>query len=180
MSHTPDEEALFNRIYAALLAAARKQRREQGGFVTYNTTALVNEAYIRLYKDGNTVPKSEGAVYVQFAKAMRHFFLEEVERRNASKRGSGQQPTYIHTGDTHQAEMRPERLRALDEVLSDMEAHSDPHLREAADVVSLRYFLGYTHAEAAEIMDIPVGRVRTRWALAKTHLRQMLDDQPAG
>jgi RNA polymerase sigma factor (TIGR02999 family) len=127
--------------------AAQKLAQEQPG-QTLQATALVHEAYIRLV-DVDQVRnwKSRGHFFAAAAEAMRRILVESARRKQRSKHGGR-----IREQEEQDIPCpgRPERLLALDEAL-DRLATTSP---QAAELVKLRYFVGFSNAEAAALLDI--------------------------
>jgi RNA polymerase sigma factor (TIGR02999 family) len=148
--------------------AAHKLAREQPGH-TLQPTALVHEAYLRLFGDGEQRWDGRGHFFAAAAEAMRRILVEQARQRLALKRGGGARQ--VEWDDGLAVAGRPdEELLALDEALSELETH-DPL---GARLVNLRYFSGLTHQQAAEAMGV-TRRVADRlWAVARAWLYQRL------
>lgn len=164
----------FAAAYEAIRQVAHRQRRRVRDFDTYNTTALVHEAYLRL-ADYDLEDYSEYSRRALCARVMRTFIVDELRRRQADKRGGGQRPLRLLTGGTMPAAMRPERFLALDEALARMERNGDTRTHEAVEVVQLKYFVGHTFEEIADMKGCTFHRVRGLWEYAKRHLQAELD-----
>jgi RNA polymerase sigma factor (TIGR02999 family) len=167
-------EQLLPLVYDELrrLAAARLAQERPGQ--TLQATALVHEAYLRLV-DVDKVQRwdSRGHFFAAAAEAMRRILVEAARRKQRRKHGGGRlrepQP-----GDLAAPE-RPERLLALDEALERLAA-ANP---QAADLVKLRYFAGFSNADAAALLGISPRKADQVWAYARAWLREAMGDDPA-
>ena len=139
--------------------AAHYMRKENPGHLL-QPTALVSEMYVRLFGPG-TVPKmnNRGHFFALAATQMRRVLVDHARHQ---KKGGG-------------AILVPETealLVALDDALKEL-AEIDP---EAAEVVELRFFGGYTDKETAEITGKNFAKVRRDWEFARAWLYDRLGD----
>ena len=81
---------LFQLVYDELYRLAHAQRRRWSGDATLNTTALINEAYLKLTGQQSPSFNDRGHFYSTAAKAMRHILVNYAEKRRAAKRGGDQ------------------------------------------------------------------------------------------
>jgi RNA polymerase sigma factor (TIGR02999 family) len=166
-------EQLLPLVYEELrkLAAARLANEKPGQ--TLQPTALVHEAYLRL-TGGEKAAEWDNRrhFFAAAAEAMRRILVERARRR----------ATIRHGGELHRLELqddmigdeqRAAELLALDEALAELERHD----AQAAQVVKLRYFVGLSHQEAADAMNI-TRRVADRlWLVARAWLFKQLDEK---
>jgi RNA polymerase sigma factor (TIGR02999 family) len=157
--------------------AAHKLAQEKPG-QTFQATALVHEAYLRLVASGDaSVPRdqnwnSRGHFFAAAAEAMRRILVDRARHKATAKRGGAlrridlEQVSAVDDG-------REAELLALDEALTEFEQH-DP---EAAKLVKLRYFVGLSHQEAAEALGIGRRAADRLWALARAWLYQRLSEE---
>jgi RNA polymerase sigma factor (TIGR02999 family) len=135
---------------------------------------LVHEAYLRLV-GADQAPSwdSRGHFFAAAAEAMRRILVEAARRKRRLKHGGGR----VREGDDQDlaAPERPERLLALDEAL-DRLAATNP---QAAELVKLRYFAGFSNAEAAALLGVSPRKANQVWAYARAWLREELGDDPA-
>ena len=150
--------------------AAQKLAQEKSG-QTLQATALVHEAYLRLV-DTDKVQhwNSRGHFFAAAAEAMRRILVESARRKRLLKHGGGRarEPELVDIG----APERPERLLALDEAL-DRLAATNPR---AAELVKLRYFAGFSNAEAASLLGISPRKADQVWSYARAWLREEVGD----
>ena len=148
--------------------AHRYVQRERAGH-TLQTTALVNEAYLRLLGQQKIEWQSRAHFFAVTAQVMRHILIDHARRRHYLKREGALQQ--VSLGDA--ALMTLERARellALDEALDEL-ARLDAR---KGRVVELRYFGGLSLEEAAEVLEVSVMTVRRDWRAAKAWLYRAL------
>jgi len=146
--------------------AHRQMRRERTGD-TFQTTALINEAYLRLVDYSRVRPRDRAHFFAIAAQAMRRILIERARSRRATKRGSGAQKVSLE----EVADISNERaadLIALDEALTNL-ALIDPR---KAQIVELKYFGGMTIEEAAEVLEVSTPTVERDWKMAKIWLHR--------
>jgi RNA polymerase sigma factor (TIGR02999 family) len=163
-------EQLLPAVYDGLRQlAAQKLAQEKPG-LTLQPTALVHEAYLRLV-DAKQAERwnSRGHFFAAAAEAMRRILVENARRKGSRKRGGGRTREELNE-ETLAAPQRPEELLALDEALGQLAA-TDP---QAAELVKLRYFAGFTVKQAAEALDISPRTADFLWAFARAWLLRRL------
>ena len=163
-------EQLLPLVYDELrqLAAQRMVREAPGQ--TFQATALVHEAYLRLVDvEESQHWNSRGHFFAAAAEAMRRILVDQARRKQADKHGGGR--LRLDLAEDLAAPASPSvDLVALDEALSQLERH-DP---DAARLVKLRYFAGLSHQEAAEALGISRGAADRLWALGRAWLFRQL------
>ena len=144
--------------------ASREMRRERSGHIL-QTTALVNEAYMRLSAAGSLEIQSRGHFMAVASQQMRRILVDHARSAGAQRRGGG--AVQIDLDDV-QAGIggRSLDLLSLDESLAELE-HLDPR---AAKVVEMRYFGGYTDREVVEALGVSLATVRRDWEFARSWL----------
>jgi RNA polymerase sigma factor (TIGR02999 family) len=155
--------------------AAQKLAREKPG-QTLDATALVHEAYLRLVGDDPGRPwNGRGHFFAAAAEAMRRILVENARRKKTGKRGGG-----LDRRDADPDDFPAANERDLLEVLAvhdalDRLAQKSPR---KAELVKLRYFLGCTVAEAAQILGVAAATAEEDWTYARAWLRrQWLRDE---
>jgi RNA polymerase sigma factor (TIGR02999 family) len=165
-------DELFAQVYAQLHRQARIQRRRWNGEPSFQTTALVNEAYLKLVNGGHRNWSSRSHFFSVAAKAMRHILINHARGQRAEKRGgeapklSLEQLRSSLGRAVAAADQRAEVLLVLDEALERLEKVH----RRASRVVECRCFVGMTIGETAEALAVSPATVSRDWALAKTWL----------
>lgn len=163
-----DKEALnklLPLVYSELHALAQRQRRGSS-YETLNTTALVHEAYEKLARQ-NSGWNDRAHFFRVAAKAMRQILVDYARQQQAEKRGGKSYAVESEIEDLVSEERREEVL-ALDEALSKL---SSLDVRQG-DVVELRYFIGLTIPETAEVLDISPATVKREWTAARAWLHR--------
>jgi len=165
--------------------AAHKMALEKAG-QTLEPTALVHEAYIRLV--GGEKPKadaparewdSRGHFFAAAAEAMRRILVDNARRKQSLKHGGGLARVDSDPDDLPVAAPGDAlEVLAIHEAL-DRLAQKSPR---KAELVKLRYFLGCTMAETAQILGIALATAEEDWTYAKAWLRRQLahDDAKNG
>lgn len=167
------ESALIEAVYDELrLMARRYMRRERDGH-TLQTTALVNEAYLKLVRQETVDWKDRAHFFATAATLMRRILVDHARKRLAGKRGEGRVVLELDEGLVFSPQ-RDERLVQLDEALARLQ-QSDPR---AARVVELRFFGGLDAKEAADVMQISLRTVEREWTFARAWLRDDLGLEP--
>ena len=158
-------EKLLPLVYAELRRlAAQKMAREQPG-QTLQATALVHEAWIRLAGSDRQHWAGRTHFFGAAAEAMRRILIENARRKRGPEAGGGL--CRVELPDVAAGPDLNFDLVALSEALEKFET-KDPR---AAELVKLRYFVGLTRHEAAEVLGISVATADNDWAYAKGWLK---------
>ena len=144
--------------------------RERAGH-TLQTTALVNEAYLRLVGQANVDWHNRSHFFGIAARLMRQILVDYARKRNYAKRGGNAQQVSLDEAAVVAKERAGEMI-ALDEALN----HLATIAPEQSRIVELRYFGGLTIEETAEIMGLTVDKIKRDWAMAKTWLYDELNN----
>lgn len=158
-------------LYPELRRAARGVRAGARVGDTLQTTALINEAYLKLARASEWQNRSH--FLAAAAMAMRQVLIDDARSRLSQRRGEGQVPLPLDTPAVEKvaAEGEPdERMVAVDDALQRLAALS-PRL---AQVVECRYYAGYTESETALALDVTERTVRRDWVKARAWLYQEL------
>jgi RNA polymerase sigma-70 factor (ECF subfamily) len=150
--------------------AHRYVQREREGH-TLQTTALVNEAYLRLAGKQQINWQNRAHFFAVTAQVMRHILIDYARRRHYVKHGGeAQRIAFDEALATEEAVLmtkpRAMELLALDEALNEL-AKFDPR---KSRVVELRYFGGLSLDETAEVLEVSPMTVRRDWRVAKAWL----------
>ncbi len=169
---TGDDEALAQLtpiVYDELHRLAhRYMRGEQAGH-TLQTTALVNEAYIRLVDSRRVGWQSRAHFFAIAAQLMRRILVDIARRQRFQKRGGGRQTVSLADGFELATSVRPDVV-AVDEALQEL-ARLDPR---KAQVVELRFFGGLSLEETAEALKVSTDTIGRDWRAAKAWLTREL------
>ncbi len=161
---------LFEIVYDDLRRAARSSLRSQPE-ATLSTTAMVNEAYLRLA--GRSLSVNDRVHFMAVAaRAMRCVLVDAARRKHAQKRGAGVDPMPIEgPGDVGTPEdLDVLRVLELDAALGRLADVSE----RLARVVELRFFGGLTVDETAEVLEVGVRTVERDWFKARAFLHREL------
>ena len=163
-------------VYDELRRLARRyMRNERAGNNTLQTTALVNEAYLRLVDAQRVGWQDRAHFFAVSAQMMRRILVDAARARGSAKRG-GQVKRVNHSAAFNLDEIpdvstgRDRELVAIDDALNTL-AEMDPR---KARVIELRFFGGLSVEETAEILKISPQSVMRDWKLAKAWLMREL------
>jgi len=161
-------EQLLPLVYEELrkLAAAKLVQEKPGQ--TLQATSLVHEAYLRLV-DVEKIQhwESRGHFFAAAAVAMRRLLVEQARRKRRLKRGGDGQRVPLEKIELAYG-LPSGDLLALNEAISRLELESP----EKSKVVQLRFFVGMTHEEVAEVLGISAVTARRHWRYARAWLRR--------
>jgi RNA polymerase sigma factor (TIGR02999 family) len=148
--------------------AHRYISRERPGH-TLQTTALVNEAYLRLVGQRQARWQNRAHFFAIAAQIMRRLLVNHARDRAAGKRGGGARKVSLDEVAVLSDE-RAEEVVALDEALNSLAKLDE----RKSQVVELRYFGGLSVEETAEVLGIHPDTVTREWGRAKAFLRREL------
>lgn len=164
-------DALAPLIYTELHRQAHNYLRGERPNHTLQTTALINEAYLRLAAQRNIKWQNRAHFFGIAANMMRRILVDYAKTKHRIKRGSGNQDVPIEDALSVAAATTDEEsivdLIALDKALNKM-ALMD---RQQAKIVELRYFSGLSIEETAEVLGISPATVKRDWNVARAWLR---------
>jgi RNA polymerase sigma factor (TIGR02999 family) len=142
--------------------AARKMAREVPG-QTLQPTALVHEAWLRLGGDVQPTWQNRAHFFAAAAEAMRRILIDNARRKKAARHGG-----HLERVDAVEiaADTDNDQLLAVHEALDRLAAH-DP---VKAELVKLRYFVGLTIQQAAEVLGISEATAKRHWSYARAWL----------
>jgi RNA polymerase sigma factor (TIGR02999 family) len=149
--------------------AAQKLAQERPG-QTLQATALVHEAYLRLVgHDPNQHWDHRGHFFAAAAEAMRRILVDRARRKSRQKHGGGLLHQDSNLDDLAGPDTRdPLEVLAVHETLDQL-AEKAPR---KAELVKLRYFLGCTMSEAAQVLGIAQSTAEEDWTYSKAWLRR--------
>lgn len=182
-SGSSDIDQRFAEAYAELKRVAhRRLEREVHGH-TLDTTALVNETYVRLSQQRRTAYANRAQFFALAALAMRRILVDYARRHRAQKREGAQRRVPLEHVDGIDAGLaqpsaqalieRAELLLALDQELDRLRTLD----ARAASVVECRFFLGMKDDEIAESLGVTPRTVGRDWARARAWLRGRLEER---
>jgi len=171
---------LFAQVYEEIHRIAHSFMVKEGDGHLLQTTALVNDAYIRLIKQSQNSTSftlnDDRHLLNTIALAMRHVLIDDARKRQSGKRGGGSRRVMLDSGvvitdsqpdhqDLHEALLLLEKLDFT-----------------AVEVVNLRFYCGKSMQEIADLLGVPKTRVERNWVFARAWLRKKLaeDDEHVG
>jgi RNA polymerase sigma factor (TIGR02999 family) len=160
-------DKLMPLVYEELRRLAHQyMRREKAGH-TLQTTALVNEAYMRLVDQSKIQWESRAHFFGIAARLMRQILVDEARRKNFAKRGGDAIRVSLDSANAV-AQEQSANVMALDEALKTLE-QTDPR---KSRIVELRFFGGMSIEETAEALKVSPGTVMRDWTFARAWLRK--------
>jgi RNA polymerase sigma factor (TIGR02999 family) len=163
-------------VYVELRRLAAQRLAQEGPCQTLQATALVHEAYLRLVSTQPSLQWSgRGHFFAAAAMAMRRILVESARRKSRLKRGGDLSREQFDSSKLIAREV-PENLLALDEALAQL-ATVDPR---AAELVNLRYFVGLTIPQAAEVLGVSPRSADFLWAYARAWLLRKIEAEQSG
>jgi len=167
-------DELYPLVYDELHRLARRyMSRERKGH-TLQTTALINEAYVRLVDQKNVHWANRSHFFAISAQIMRRILIDHARRHLYAKRGGGAQQVSLEEVAAITPNVSRELVR-LDEALKSL-AEMDPR---RSQVVELRYFGGLNNEEIAGVLNISANTVTRDWNMARAWLYQQLSETAA-
>jgi RNA polymerase sigma factor (TIGR02999 family) len=172
-------EQLLPLVYAELRRLAAHKMAQESPGQTLDATALVHEAYLRLVaqphaESGADKPhwNSRGHFFAAAAEAMRRILVERARSKRRLKRGGQAQRVQLDER-LAVADDDPDQVLAIHDLLDELERHD----AQAAALVKLRFFAGFEHQQAADILGLGRRAADRLWLLARTWLFQALSDE---
>ena len=165
-------DKLMPLVYEQLHKLAHQHmRREKPGHML-QTSALINEAYLRLVDQPQIVWENRSHFFGIAARVMRRILVDEARKRNSSKRGGGAIQVSLSQAMSASQEQAANVI-ALDDALKNLEAIDS----RQSEIVELRFFGGLSIEETADVLKISPGTVMRDWTFARAWLRsQMITD----
>ena len=158
-------DKLMPLVYEELRHLAHQYMRHEKPGHTLQTSALVNEAYVRLVKQ-RVQWENRAHFFGIAARLMRQILVDQARRRNYAKRGGGAIRVSLNDA-TAVAEEQSVNVVALDDALKTLE-QTDPR---KSQIVELRFFGGMSIEETAKALKISPGTVMREWTFARAWLR---------
>jgi RNA polymerase sigma factor (TIGR02999 family) len=165
-------ERLMPMVYAELRRLAHHyMNRERGGH-TLQTTALVNEAYLKLIDSSRVRWQNRAHFFAVSAQLMRRILVDFARSRHYQKRGGAARQVSLDEALVVSA-ARGDDLVALDDALTALAAID----KRKSEVVELRFFGGLSVEETAEVLKVSPDTVMRDWRLAKAWLLRELSNE---
>ena len=161
-------DELVPQLYQELRRVARGHLRGERQNLTLATTALVNEAYLKLRQQRKVETADRTRFLAVASVTMRRILVDYARTRRRGKRGGGARPVPLEDVEPFLTDSEAEEVIALDEAL-DRLARVHPR---GAEVVTHRFFTGLTLEESAEVLGVSSKTVRRDWLAARAWLRK--------
>jgi RNA polymerase sigma-70 factor (ECF subfamily) len=162
-------ERLVPLVHGELRRLARREMNRERSGHTFQTTDLVNEAYLRLIDVSRVKWQDRAHFFAMSSRLMRRILVDHARARKSRKRGGGASPVALDETLIVSAD-RGADLVALDDAL---QALAEVDVRKS-QVVELRFFGGLTAEETAEALGVSIDTVRRDWRLARAWLLREL------
>ena len=167
-------DELLPLVYAELRKLAAYKMANSAAGHTLQPTALVHEVWIRLVGSENPTFENRAHFFAAAAEAMRHLLIDNARRKLARRHGGGLQRVDVENVDIAMP-ADEDHLLAVNDAL-DRLSSSNP---VQAQVVKLRFFVGMTAAESAEVLGLSERTVKQYWSHAKTWLYHEIQSKKA-
>ncbi len=164
---------LYSVLYPEIKRLARSRLYAAGGVTSLNTTALVNEGFLRMADREGMAGESRVQFFAYVGKVLRSVVLDYLRAESAEKRGGGQIQVTLSQADSIAAAGR-DNWFLLDQALEQLKT-IDYSLYE---LVELRYFAGLTVADIASLRKVASRTVDRDWVKAKALLEEMVERAP--
>jgi len=162
-------DQLMPLVYEELRRLARGFMGRERNNHTLQTSALINEAFLKLVDQDETNWQNRAHFFAVSAQIMRHILIDHARSYGYEKRGAGAQRLGLDDVKVF-SEERAGELVALDEALTDL-ATVDPR---KSRLVELRFFGGLNIEETAEVMNLSPTTVQREWRAAKAWLQRFI------
>ena len=162
-------DELMTLVYEELHRIAHRHIRNERQGHTLQTSALVNEAFVRLVNQRNAHWQSRNHFFSIAAQMMRRILVDYARSRRYAKRGGDAIQVSLNE-DLIVMDERSADVVALDEALKDLATIDERKCK----VVELRFFAGLSIEEIAEVLAVSPGTVMRDWRLAKAWLNRAM------
>jgi RNA polymerase sigma factor (TIGR02999 family) len=162
-------EALVPTVYEELRRIAKRYMAGERDDHTLQASALVNEAYLRLIDSGRVQWKDRAHFFAVSAQLMRRILVDFARKKRNQKRGGSVRVLPLDEGLVA-GESRPRDIVALDDALNTL---ASDHER-VSRVVELRYFVGLSTEETAEVLQVSTDTVLRDWRFGRSWLLREL------
>jgi RNA polymerase sigma factor (TIGR02999 family) len=164
-------DALMPLVYGELHRQASRYLNRERPDHTLQTTALINEAYLRLVDQKEVKWQNRAHFFAIAAQAMRRILVDHARTKHREKRGGdAEKVSLTDAGMAVSGETINVDLIALDDALNKL-ARMD---EQKARIVELRYFSGLSVKETAAVMEVSTDTVERHWTMAKAWLLREL------
>jgi len=159
-------DRLIPMVYDELHRLAHQHMRHERADHVLQTSALINEAYLRLADQSAVTIANRAHFFGIAARLMRQILVDEARKRNSAKRGGGAIQVSLAEATTV-AQEQAANVVALDDALKSLERID----ARQGEIVELRFFGGLSIEEAADVLKVSPGTVMRDWTFARAWLR---------
>jgi RNA polymerase sigma factor (TIGR02999 family) len=156
-------------VYPELRRLAKRHMARENLANTFQTSALINEAYLKLVDQQNVKWQNRAHFFALTAQVMRHILVDHARTRDCARRGGGVRKLPLDEAAAL-TEQRAAQLIALDDALSQL-ALLDVR---KSQIIELRFFAGLSLEETSEVMNISPSTVQREWRAAKAWLHHTM------
>ena len=164
---------LYSVLYPEIKRLARSRLYAAGGVTSLNTTALVNEGFLRMAEREGMAGESRAQFFAYVGKVLRSVVLDHLRAEGAEKRGGDQVHVTLSQAESIAGSGRDDWF---------LLGHALEQLKEIDaglyELVELRYFVGMTVADIAALRNVSTRTVDRDWVKAKTLLEEMVEQAP--
>ncbi|MBM3834816.1 MAG: sigma-70 family RNA polymerase sigma factor [Verrucomicrobia bacterium] len=167
-------EKLLPLVYEELRKLATHRMAQEMPGQTLQPTALVHDAWLRLVNAENQTWQNRAHFFGAAAEAMRRILIDRARRKHARRHGGGLQRLDVQEIDLVGEARRDQddQLLAVSEALDKLAAQD----KVKAELVKLRYFVGLTITEAAQVLGVSEPTAKRYWAYARAWLYQEIQN----
>jgi RNA polymerase sigma factor (TIGR02999 family) len=158
-------DELLPLVYEELRKLAAHRMAHEAAGQTLQPTALVHEAWLRLVGKENQLWQNSGHFFAAAAEAMRRILIDNARRKRAQRHGGGQARVDIQELEVAAA-AKDDELLAVHDALDKLAAED----KQMAELVKLRFFIGLTNKESAEILRVSEPTIERWWSFARAWL----------
>ena len=162
-------EQLIPLVTTELRRMARRYMARERPDHTLQTSALINEAYLRLVNQRKVEWKDRAHFYAVAAQIMRHILIDHARNYQVEKRGAGAHKIALDEV-AELGQQRAKELVALDDALASLATFDS----RKSQIVDLRFFGGLSIEEIAEVMEISPATVKRELRAAKLWLQRIM------
>ena len=167
------QEVLHPDVYVELRRLAATHMKSQRKDATLQTTVLVNEAWLRLSKNGRKW-RDRHHFFATASMAMRQILIDRARRKSSLRNGGSRRPITSFPLHSLAAPDHSDIILLIDEGITELEKINP----ERARVVVDRFFGGLTVPEIAEALGLSERSVARHWAMAKVWLQKWVEEAP--
>lgn len=158
-------EEMLPFVYNELRLIAKRYRAKEKAEHTFQTTELINEAYLKLIDQSETDWQNRSHFFAVASRVMRNLLVDHARAKNYQKRGSGAEKVNIEDVALF-ANQPDESILALDDALNRLAKFDERKAR----IVELRYFGGLSSLETGEVLGVSEITIKREWLKAKAWL----------